>query len=109
MSPWRARLVPPGDTDSSARNASDELDVCGLLVHVDPHRAALVVQRLMAFPGLDVLSRTPDGLLVVTVRRVRGEATKGGSMAQTLAGIDATAGVIRSTLVYRYSDPDVSP
>jgi nitrate reductase NapD len=78
---------------------TDEISICGVLVHARPAQVQEVEARLAAMPGVEIHGCTKDGRLVVTVEEV-GEH----SCIDTLANMHEVAGVLSASLVYQHSE-----
>ena len=75
------------------------MNVCGVLVHANPAKAAGVVAALSALPGVEVHQIAPGGRIVTTV-----EDTASTLALETLAQIHRLDGIVAAALVYHQFD-----
>lgn len=78
------------------------MQICSLVVHAKPERLGGVQADLLAMPGVEVHSASPEGKLVVTVEDVPG----GALVLDTLTAIGNVGGVLSTVLVYHYGDDE---
>ncbi len=76
------------------------MNVCGVLVHVQPARCGGVVRELGAMDGVEVHDVVEDSRVVVTV-----EDTEGASAIDLLSTVHKLSGVVAATLVYHQFEP----
>lgn len=79
---------------------SEELNICGVLVHARPEHVAGVGAALAALPGVEVHRHTGDGRLIITI-----EDTPRRMASETLADVHKLDGVLSASLVYHQTDP----
>lgn len=77
------------------------MNICGVLVHVNPRNFEAVEAALMEIPGVEIHQRADEARLIATV-----EDTPETSAADGLAAINGVSGVIAAALVYHYGEAD---
>jgi nitrate reductase NapD len=77
------------------------MNICGLLVHANPTKAAAVADRIAALAGAEVHQRATGGRLVVTV-----EDSDAATAFDTMTEIHRIDGVVAATLVYHNFEAD---
>jgi nitrate reductase NapD len=84
-------------------NTDDERlgNICGVIVHAAPGRAADISRALADMPGVEVHADDGGGRLVITV-----EDTPDIPAARGLLNVNALPGVVNTALVYHHCDPD---
>lgn len=82
------------------------MNVCGVLVHAVPNRAAKVVDTLLAMGGVEVHQTADGGRIVVTV-----EDTDAHPAIDTLREIHRLDGIVAASLIYHHFEPglDIEP
>ena len=78
------------------------MNLCSVIVHVRPEKAATVEQAMNTLPGVEVHGGAAEGKLIITV-----EDTETASAADTMMGFSAVDGVISATLIYHYGGDDL--
>lgn len=76
---------------------SDDLIMCGVLVHAVPGKADGLVRDLNSLPGTEVHHRTDDGRLIVTL-----ESEDSRQAGDILLQIQSLSGVAAASLVYHH-------
>lgn len=76
---------------------SEELVVCGVLIHAVPGTAQELVAELVQIPGTEVHHQTKDGRLIVTV-----ESDDRKRAGDVLIQIQSLPGVAAASLVYNH-------
>lgn len=76
------------------------MNICGVLIHVDPRRIRNVQDALMLIPGLEMHQVVENGRIVATV-----EDTAEHLALDALSEIHKTSGVVAAALVYHSFEP----
>lgn len=76
---------------------SEELVICGVLIHAVPGTAKELVTELRQIPGTEVHHQTEDGRLIVTV-----ESDDRKRAGDVLIQIQSLSGVASASLVYNH-------
>lgn len=76
---------------------SEELVICGVLIHAVPGTAQELVTELGKIPGTEVHHQTEDGRLIVTV-----ESDDRKRAGDVLIQIQSLSGVAAASLVYNH-------
>lgn len=76
---------------------SEELVICGVLIHAVPGTAPDLVTELGQIPGTEVHHQTEDGRLIVTV-----ESDDRKRAGDVLIQIQSLSGVAAASLVYNH-------
>jgi len=77
------------------------LNICGVLVHVQPERREAARCGLLALPGVEIHQEAEDGRLVITI-----EDADGAPAAFTLSKLHEIEGVASAALVYHHCETD---
>lgn len=78
------------------------MNMCGVLVHAQPDKAALVEAMLAEIPGVETHGRGEQSRLIVTV-----EDTETMSAIDAISKVNAVNGVVATALVYHEMEPDL--
>lgn len=78
----------------------NSIDVCGVLVHVQPTKVYKAEAVLNTMQGVEVHAATEDGRMVVTIEEVAGEQL----ITQTIDSFNDVDGVLSASLVYHHSE-----
>ena len=81
---------------------SEEIDICGVLVHAQPGSADQVRDQLQEFPGVEVHAVTEDHRLIVTVDQSDQIADK--MMTKTINSFHDVKGVLSAALIYQHAE-----
>lgn len=76
---------------------SEELVICGVLIHAVPGTAEELVTELGEIPGTEIHHQTEDGRLIVTV-----ESDDRKQAGDVLIQIQSLSGVAAASLVYNH-------
>ena len=76
------------------------MNICGVLVHVFPDRAAEIASALESMPGVKLHGRADGGRLIVII-----EDTEAMKALESLAAIHTLPGVVAAALVYHHFEP----
>ena len=80
------------------------MNICGVLVHAQPGRAAEIADALNALPNAEVHQITDDNRLIVTV-----EEADDRTAGDTVLAMHRIQGVLSAALVYHHFEPDQEP
>jgi nitrate reductase NapD len=80
------------------------MNICGVLVHAKPGRAAEIADALNALPNAEVHQITDDNRLIVTV-----EEADDRTAGDTVLAMHRIQGVLSAALVYHHFEPDQEP
>lgn len=76
---------------------SDEINICGVLVHGKPDQAPQIISRLEQIPGTEVHHTTSDGKFIITIE---GETEQ--QAGERMLDLSRTEGVLSASLVYHH-------
>lgn len=76
------------------------MNICGVLVHSFPDRAAEVASALECMPGVELHGRADGGRLIVTI-----VDTEAATAVDGLAAIHTLPGVVAAALIYHHFEP----
>ena len=77
------------------------MNICGILVHLQPEGFNAVRERLLAVPGVDVHGVSEEGRTVVTL-----EEDDEDRMAESLLSIQRLEGVLSASMIYHHREDD---
>ncbi len=81
---------------------SEEIDICGVLVHAKPGSADQVKDQLQKFPGVEVHAVTEDHRLIVTVDQ--SDRIEEKMMTKTISSFHDVKGVLSAALIYQHAE-----
>lgn len=77
------------------------MNISGVLVHIRPELADVVMSQLSDLSGVEVHAATDDGRLVVTIEN------DSGLMFDTMNSFHDIEGVLSASLIYHHFDDEI--
>ncbi len=81
---------------------ADEINICGVLVHVQPLQSTQVEQDLLAIPGVEVHAVTDEGKMVVTIEENYHRAS------EILNKLPLMDGVLSAAMIYQHHETETT-
>ncbi|MBF0470877.1 MAG: chaperone NapD [Gammaproteobacteria bacterium] len=77
------------------------MNICGILIHIQPEKRDEVTSRLLAICGVEIHSVTAQGQVIATLEEDNEERT-----ASSLLAIQDLQGVISASMIYHHSETE---